>query len=150
MPHLDLSKKKTVGISIVIEHTKTTESNKSLCMWWYITLVSALNTCVFAVQRSETQVVSAVNSLPLQIKSNLNKGSTVLFIPNSISWLAKHLDWKENSLYVYANRYVNSFHSVSRSTLPCVRLCNPEWQKFHGFCSPSTVVSLSLCCYRTS
>jgi hypothetical protein len=57
------------------------------------------------------------NALPVQIKSYLNKGGMVLFIPNSISWLANHLDWKEDSVYVYANRYVNSFSSVSRSTL---------------------------------
>jgi hypothetical protein len=88
---------------------------------------------MFAVQKSETQVASDVNSLLLQIKSNLNKGGTVLFIPNSISWLANHLDWKENSVYVYANRYVNSFRSVSRSALPWVRVRQPEWQKFRVF-----------------
>jgi hypothetical protein len=40
------------------------------------------------------------NALPLQIKIYLNKGGMILFIPNSISWLANHLDWKENSVYV--------------------------------------------------
>ena len=129
---------------------KKKKNNTNLCISRYFVPVSDLNSCICAVEGYGTQVVSPAKCLLLQIKSYLNKGGTVLFIPNSISWLANHLDWKEDSVYVYANRYVNSFSSVSRSTVPEVRVCISEWQKFHGFCSPPKVISLSLRCYRTS
>ena len=150
LPHPSIIRIGTLGISAVIERTKAIETNTNLCVSRYFVLVSAPNSCICAVEGYGTQAVSPAKCLPLQIKSYLNKGGTVLFIPNSISWLANHLDWKEDSVYVYANRHVNSFSSVSRSTLPEVRVRTSEWQKFHGFCSPPTVISISLRCYRTS